>query len=196
MVCCCFRYSFCLLFLNGWLVLVFWLVLFLTAVLIGLHSSSSFVWIEDILILYELNFTCSGIMEFMYSALPTMVFSFSTMSQLELLLTGIWKSFLAPGFNMMTLSAHFNLFGNSPSPCWNIIGWGEVRHPTFVLQATWTIQPGEIMQPFPFIFTTTFSCSWDWIRLTNASILNISIIECLFKPLVKFPSHQLLTVLQ
>ena len=47
--------------------------------LIGLHSSSSFVWIEDTLILYQLNFTGSGIIELMYSALPTMVFFFRTM---------------------------------------------------------------------------------------------------------------------
>ena len=43
--------------------------------------------------LFELNFTGSGIIELMYSVLPTMVFFFSTMSRLELLLTGIWKSF-------------------------------------------------------------------------------------------------------
>ena len=43
--------------------------------------------------LFELNFTGSGIIELMYSVLPTMVFFFSTMSRLELLLTGIRKSF-------------------------------------------------------------------------------------------------------
>ena len=43
--------------------------------------------------LFELNFTGSGIIELMNSVLPTMVFFFSTMSRLELLLTGIWKSF-------------------------------------------------------------------------------------------------------
>ena len=95
---------------------------------------------------------------------------------------------MAPGFNMMTLYVDSNPSGNSTSPCWNIIGWGEVRHPTFVLQATWTILPGEIMQSFPFIFTTTFSCSWDWIRLTDDKcfyLANIGIIECLFKQFVK-----------
>ena len=55
--------------------------------LIGLHSSSSFVWIEDTLSLYELNFTGSGIIELIYSALPKMVFFLSTISWLELLLT-------------------------------------------------------------------------------------------------------------
>ena len=48
---------------------------------------------EDTIMLFELNFTGSGIIELMYSVLPTMVFFFSTMSRLELLLTGIWKSF-------------------------------------------------------------------------------------------------------
>ena len=66
--------------------------------------------------------------------------------------------------------------GSSTSPYSNIIGWGEVRHPTFVLQVTWTIRPGKIMQSFPFILITTFSCSWNGIRLRNAPILLISVI--------------------
>ena len=52
--------------------------------LIGIHSFSSFLWIEDTLMLFELNSTGIGIIELTYSALPSMVLFFSTMSWLEL----------------------------------------------------------------------------------------------------------------
>ena len=64
---------------------------FLLLCLIVFHSSSSFAWIEDPLMLLGLNFTGSGIIKLMYSALPMMMFFFNTMSWLELLLTGIWQ---------------------------------------------------------------------------------------------------------
>ena len=48
--------------------------------LIELHLSSSFVWIKDTLMLFGLNFTASGVIELMYSALTMMVFYFNTMS--------------------------------------------------------------------------------------------------------------------
>ena len=63
---------------DGSLVVVFWLVLFLTAwldynhllPLCGLRT----------MMLFGLNFTGRGIIELMYSALPTMVFFINTMS--------------------------------------------------------------------------------------------------------------------
>ena len=96
--CWCSDVAFSIASVFSFLMIVYWCwcsgwFSFSPLCLIGLHSFSSFVWIEDTIMLFELNFTGSGIIELMYSVLPTMVFFFSTMSRLELLLTGIRKSF-------------------------------------------------------------------------------------------------------
>ena len=73
------------------LVILFVMKLIAQIIMFRLNLSSSFVWIEYTLMLFGLNFTASRISKLMHSALPMIVFFFSTMAWLELLLTGIWN---------------------------------------------------------------------------------------------------------